>query len=165
MADCSKWSLQLRTQQWNALTSSRRSTFGGLVGLLPIWNMNVALDCVIFIIEAFKVTNKSRIFSILKIIHFLKTYFWQHLLINLQILQKHDPRRSFAKNDLKWQLKFPKNELERLIANFGRKNPKRHLYAKDDPEVKFTKKVQSEASLQQILQKKNDTERQLTTFP
>ena len=32
-ADCSWWSLKLSIWHWNALTSSRRSAFGGLIGL------------------------------------------------------------------------------------------------------------------------------------
>ena len=52
-ADCSRWSLQLRIQQWNALTSYRQSAFakrfGGLIGLsTPLNDEYMALDCVTF---------------------------------------------------------------------------------------------------------------------
>ena len=42
-ADCSRWSLQLRMRQWNALTSSRRSAFKGLVGLCNSLNYQCGL--------------------------------------------------------------------------------------------------------------------------
>ena len=43
MADCSRWSLQLRIWQWNALTSSRGSAFKGLVGLHSSLNYECGL--------------------------------------------------------------------------------------------------------------------------
>ena len=54
-ADCSRWSLQLRKQQWNALTSYRRSALVGLIGLsAPLNYEYMALDCVTFnIISSF----------------------------------------------------------------------------------------------------------------
>ena len=40
---------QLRTRQWNALTSYRQSAFGGLFGLsAPLNYEYMALDCVTF---------------------------------------------------------------------------------------------------------------------
>ena len=48
-ADCSRWSLHLRTRQWNDLTSYRQSAFGGLIGdSTPLNYEYMAFDCVTF---------------------------------------------------------------------------------------------------------------------
>ena len=44
MTDCPRWSLQLRTQQWNASTSSRGWAFKGIFGLRNSLNYECSLD-------------------------------------------------------------------------------------------------------------------------